>query len=207
MGPRAGATKKCRIFGRGSKACGQYGYSGDSDLLHAANCHRDEDMQAWLDGSTFGKLHRFVFSERMVTRLIQTAVMPTLNSDYLALLSLLASLVAIAVTFIPVLRDHPKIEARRSFVQDTPGTQEYNLIVSVSNKGRRPITISFVLARRPGEPGKVFPFSPSGSAYLQNNGAASALVRADQCGWRTSGEATNFEVFVIDSTSRQYRVS
>lgn len=83
-----------------------------------------------------------------------------MTTDHVAYLALLASLVSLVVSFLTLYRDRHVVRATADAVINLQGV--CNLIVSVSNSGKRPISINHVLIRPPGHPGMYINFSPNG---------------------------------------------
>lgn len=130
-----------------------------------------------------------------------------MNSDHVAYLALLTSLVSLVVSFLTLYRDRHVVRATADAEIDLQGI--CHLLVSVSNSGRRPISVNFVLLRPPSHPGIFVNFSPTGPVRLDVGESKGCRINPTglPITWRHLEELRRFEVFVDDAIGRRYRAT
>ena len=128
-----------------------------------------------------------------------------MNSDSVAYLALLVSLVSLVVSFLTLYRDRHVVRARADAVIDLQGI--CHLLVAVSNSGKRPISINYVLLRPPGHPGMFVNFSSAGPVRLDVGESRGCQISPTNLPvtWQNLEELRRLEVFVDDAVGRRYR--
>ncbi len=130
-----------------------------------------------------------------------------MNSDSVAYLALLVSLVSLVVSFLTLYRDRHVVRARADAVIDLHGV--CHLLVAVSNSGKRPISINYVLLRPAGHPGMFVNFSPTGPVRLDVGESRGCQISPTglPITWQNLEELSRLEVFVDDAVGRRYRAA
>ena len=128
-------------------------------------------------------------------------------ADHIAYLALLASLVSLVVSFLALYRDRHEVRARADAVIDLQGV--CNLLVSVSNSGKRPISINHVLIRPPGHPGMYVNFSSNGQNRVdvgESRGCEISPIGLPVT-WASLEELRSLEVFVADAVGKLHKAT
>lgn len=130
-----------------------------------------------------------------------------MNSDYVAYLALIVSLFSLVVSFLTLYRDRHVVRARADAVVDLQGV--CHLLVSVSNSGKRPISITHVLLRPPSHPGMFVNFSPSGSVRLDVGESKGCQINPTglPVTWSNIEELRRLEVFVDDAVGKRHKAT
>lgn len=130
-----------------------------------------------------------------------------MTADHIAYLALLASLVSLVVSFLALHRDQPVVRASADAVIDLQGV--CHLTVSVSNSGKRPISINHVLIRPRGHPGTYINFSADGRNRVdvgESRGCQiSPLVLPVT--WANIEQLHALEVFVADAIGKLHKAN
>jgi hypothetical protein len=131
-----------------------------------------------------------------------------MSSDYIAYLALLTSIISLVVSFLTLHRDRHVVKARGSIYETTNEPEKWNLSISVSNAGKRPISVSFVTVRPKGMSGISVPFSEGGSVSIEVGGSAVANIMAGTPAalWRNPTEIADCDIFVQDALGKDHIV-
>ena len=128
-----------------------------------------------------------------------------MTSDQIAYLALLASLISLIVSFLTLNRDRHVVSVRAVPVEDPKGT--CNLHVTVSNSGKRPISINHVLIRPSGSPGLFVNFAPSGQNRIDVGESRSCQISPTELPttWSSVRELRRLDVYVQDALGKQHK--
>ena len=131
-----------------------------------------------------------------------------MSSDYIAYLALLTSIVSIVISFVALHRDKHVVNAKGSIFGSPNDPEKWNLSISVSNSGKREISMSFVIVRPKGEPGKSLPFSPDGPIKIDVGGSAAMNILAGDSAalWDNPVDISALDIFVQDALGKDHRV-
>jgi hypothetical protein len=128
-----------------------------------------------------------------------------MTADQIAYLALLTSFVALVVSFLTLYRDRHVISVRAVPVETSTGV--YSLHVTVSNSGRRPISVTHVLLVPPGHPGLYVNFGPTGSERIdvgESRGITISPIGLP-ISWKGVHELREFRVSVQDAIGKKHR--
>ncbi|MBB3825079.1 hypothetical protein [Xanthomonas arboricola] len=128
-----------------------------------------------------------------------------MTSDQIAYLALLASVISLIVSFLTLYRDRHVVSVRAVPVEDPIGI--YNLNISVSNSGKRPISINHVLIRPSGEPGLFVNFAPHGQNRIDVGESRSCQISPTglPISWSSIRELRKLDVYVQDAIGKQHK--
>lgn len=129
-----------------------------------------------------------------------------MNADQIAYLALMVSVASLVVSFMTLYRDRHVVRVRAVSFFDTQGV--CNLQVTVSNSGRRPISINHVLLRPPGHPGLYLAFAPNGQNQVDVGESKSCQISPIGLPisvWTTLEELHKCKVFVEDAIGKQHK--
>jgi hypothetical protein len=128
-----------------------------------------------------------------------------MNADQIAYLALLTSVISLVVSFLTLYRDRHEISVRA--VPFESGIGVYGLHVSVSNSGRRPISVTHVLLRPPGKPGLFLNFSPEGACRIDVGEVRSCNISPTglPVSWSNITELRGLDVFVQDAIGKKHK--
>ncbi|MEC4723319.1 hypothetical protein RY831_29630 [Noviherbaspirillum sp. CPCC 100848] len=128
-----------------------------------------------------------------------------MTADQISYLALLTSVASLVVSFLVLYRDRHVVSVRAVPVEISAGV--YSLHVSVSNSGRRPISVTHVLLVPPQQPGFSMNFGPNGTERIDVGERYSTTI--DPAGlptsWSTVGELRRFKVFVQDAVGKKHK--
>lgn len=128
-----------------------------------------------------------------------------MNADQIAYLALLTSVISLVVSFLALYRDRHEISVRAVPFESENGIN--SLHVSVSNSGRRPISITHVLLRPPGKPGLSLSFSPEGACRIDVGEVRSCNISPTglRVSWSNITELRGLHVFVHDAIGKNHK--
>lgn len=124
----------------------------------------------------------------------------------IAQVAVIISTIALVVSMYGILRDRHRVKAR-GVAFGGPGIQS-NLSITVSNSGKRPISIVHLSIQRPGHPRLFRPFLNGSDARIEVGASASTSVMpgdALYC-WSSVEELYSYEAAVHDALGRSYKV-
>tara|TARA_B100001059_G_scaffold214594_1_gene231476 strand:+ start:192 stop:614 length:423 start_codon:yes stop_codon:yes gene_type:complete len=133
-----------------------------------------------------------------------------MSSEYISYLALLTAIVSLVVSFLALHRDRHVVRVRAVPIGNIDGT--FNLNVSVSNSGKRPISINHVLLKPKDHPGLFLAFSENGNNKIDVGESKSCQVDPRQLKgqlqkftWRTVQELRAIEVYVQDAIGKKHK--
>lgn len=131
-----------------------------------------------------------------------------MSSDYIAYLALLTSIVSLVVSFLALYKDRHVVKARGSIFGTPNEPEKWNLSISVSNGGKRPISVCFITVRPKGMPGMSILFSEGGSVPIEVGGSAVANIMAGTPAalWSNPAEIAACDIFVQDALGKDHVV-
>lgn len=131
-----------------------------------------------------------------------------MSTEQIAYLALIVSIVALIINFVSLYRDKHVIQARRSLYTDSVESGIWNVSISVSNSGKRPITICFITVRIKGGSGVSVPFSNSGPVSIDVGEVATANIEGGKGAgvWHSLEELKECEIFVEDALGEKHPV-
>ncbi|WP_139163039.1 hypothetical protein [Desulfonatronum thiosulfatophilum] len=130
-----------------------------------------------------------------------------MTTEQIAYFALLSSIVSLVVSFLNLYRDRHVVRVRAVAVMDLNGVPELN--VSVSNCGKRAISINHVLLRPPGHPGLYLNFSPNGQNRVDVGESRSCQIHPAglPVKWATLQELHSINVYVEDAVGKQHKAT
>jgi hypothetical protein len=128
-----------------------------------------------------------------------------MDDNTISYLALLTSVVSLVVSFLTLYRDRHAVTARAVPFQQTDGT--YSLHVTVANHGKRPIMVTHVLLKRPGDSGLSLNFEPNEGNKIDVGESRSCAISSKglPTSWSSSEELRSMEVSVIDALGKKHR--
>lgn len=135
-----------------------------------------------------------------------------MDSEYVSYLALLTAIVSLVVSFLALHRDRHIVNVRAVPVGNLDGT--FNLNVSVSNSGKRPISINHVLLKPKGHPGLYLAFSEGENKKIDVGESKSCQIdprqlngQLQQFSWENVQELRELEVFVQDAIGKRHKAT
>lgn len=131
-----------------------------------------------------------------------------MDSEYIAFIALLISIISLALSFLSLYRDRHVINARYSIYEMPAAPEKLNLSISVANAGKRPITICFITVRPKSSPGMSIPFSTEGSVQIDVGGVAVANILAGSPAalWQSVSDIKSCQIFIQDALGKNHLV-
>jgi hypothetical protein len=124
-----------------------------------------------------------------------------MSSENISLLSLAISLAAFYVSFVAYRADKAVITVRVALLEDHLNLGKFNAAISVSNHGKRPVSLSLVRIRKPDGVSHWMQFSDNGSEKLDVGEVKSHVVSHSFFGASMKDHKEWFEhmIFVQDA--------
>lgn len=134
-----------------------------------------------------------------------------MSSDQIANFALCISLFSLLVSLFNLVRDRHVIKAHGSVFERHDKKGVYCLSISVSNSGKRPVSISFVLVRKKGVPGNFFDFTSGGKTPIEVDvGQCATMVLRGPVhnrDWNSGKEIREYKIYVVDALGKKHRVN
>ncbi|MDF3127384.1 hypothetical protein [Rheinheimera sp. 1928-s] len=99
-----------------------------------------------------------------------------MSSENISLLSLAISLAAFYLSFIAYRADKAVVSVRATLFEDHSNLGNFDAVISVSNHGKRPVSLSFVRITKPDGQSFWVPFNANGGEKLDVGEAKSHVV-------------------------------
>jgi len=130
-----------------------------------------------------------------------------MNTDQIAYLALLTSVVSLVVSFVTLRRDRHVISVRAVPIELTQGI--FHLHISVSNSGRRPISVTHVSLQPPGKDGLSLEFSPQGACRIDVGEVRACSINPMglPVSWASVAELRTFQIFVLDAVGKKHKAA
>jgi hypothetical protein len=130
-----------------------------------------------------------------------------MTSEEIAYLALLVSVVSAIMSFIALYRDRHVVRVLADALIDQAGI--CHLLVSVSNSGRRPISINHILIRPPNHPGVYINFSRDNQNRVDvgdSKGCQISPVNLPVT-WSNIEELHTFKIYAADAVGKLHRAT
>lgn len=130
-----------------------------------------------------------------------------MTTDQTAHLALIISAASLMVSILGLYRDRHVVRARAVAITPSNGLPELN--ISVSNSGKRAISINHVLLRPPGHPGLYVNFLPNGQNRIDVGESRSCQIRPIglPMTWTTVQDLHRLDVYVVDAIGKRYKAT
>jgi len=133
-----------------------------------------------------------------------------MTSDQISYLALLASIVSLIVSFLTLYRDRHVISVRAVPIGNSNGS--FDLNISVSNSGKRPISINNVLLKPSNHPGLFLAFAPNGQNRIDVGDSRSCQITSSSLSnlpvsWSSVKELRSFEIYVQDAIGKKHKAT
>lgn len=130
-----------------------------------------------------------------------------MTTDQIAHLALIISAASLMVSILGLYRDRHVVRARAVAITPSNGLPELN--ISVSNSGKRAISINHVLLRPPGHPGLYVNFLPNGQNRIDVGESRSCQIRPIglPVTWTTVQDLHRLDVYVVDAIGKRYKAT
>lgn len=127
-----------------------------------------------------------------------------MDSNYISYLALITAVVSLIVSFVSLHRDRHVVTVRAVPIELEKGV--LCLHVSVSNGGKRPISITHVLLRPEGKPGLYLNFAPEGFARVDVGEVRSCTVNPQglPVTWTNAVELRKLKISVEDALGKKH---
>lgn len=128
-------------------------------------------------------------------------------TEQIAYLALFVSIASLVVSFLNLYRDRHVVRVRAVAVVGLDGVPELN--VSVSNSGKRPISITHVLLRPPRHPGLYLNFAANGQNRVDVGESRSCQIRPTglPVTRSTLRELHSLDVYVKDAVGKLHKAT
>lgn len=123
----------------------------------------------------------------------------------IAFLALFVSLASLFVSSLALFKDRAVVKANAVAVQGKFGPPQLN--INVTNKGKRPISITHILLKRSGTVGKFICFSERIEVGDIKATQLDPLHLPKVYQWNTLHELHNHDVFVVDSNGARHKAT
>lgn len=130
-----------------------------------------------------------------------------MTTDQIAHLALIVSAASLMVSIVSLHRDRHVVRARAVAITPLSGLPELN--ISVSNGGKRAISINHVLLQPPGHPGLYLNFLQAGQNRIDVGESRSCQIRPTSLPvkWNTVQELHSLDVYVVDAIGKRYKAT
>jgi hypothetical protein len=120
--------------------------------------------------------------------------------EYMPLITVIVAVISLFVSLITHVSDRHKIKAYYSIYEDPKDS--WNLYVCVSNRGKRPVNISFIELKQKGQNTRSYSFSTHGSERVDVGEDRSSHLSFCDCD--ISG-LIKMKVFIVDALGCRHR--
>lgn len=129
-----------------------------------------------------------------------------MTSTEIAYFALLVSLLSLIVSFLTLHRDRHVLRAWAVPIQESDGL--VYLQVTVSNSGKRPVSITHVLLRPAGHPGLFLDFAPKGHCKIDVGESRGCRIAPTglPVTWSSVKEVRQIGIHVQDALGKLHRV-
>lgn len=130
--------------------------------------------------------------------------MTYLTSDLIALLALIISLISLLVSIVNSYKDKHKISARGTIFESPKKPNIWHLSITTSNKGKRPVSVSFVTVKPRKSNGYSMQYDQNEHPVPINVGSSASRVIFTE--WKSIKEIKNCKIYVQDALGKNHRV-
>jgi hypothetical protein len=133
--------------------------------------------------------------------------MNTITTEQVALFALFISFCSLIVSVLSLHRDRHVVRARAAVVISPNGSPELN--ISVSNSGKRAISINHILLRPPDHPGMYINFLTPGENRIDVGQSKSCQIHPTglPVTWKTVQDLQKIDVYVVDAVGKRYKAN